>query len=70
MTHSYFVTMIDYGKRGLEAIVDPEITRREVIARLQSREYKYVSFIQYVHDGVCEDVTDDMMDEAGLLEAV
>ncbi len=29
----YFVVMIDYGRRGREAIVDPEITRREVISR-------------------------------------
>ena len=32
----YFVVMIDYGRRGREAIVDPEITRREVIARVAS----------------------------------
>jgi hypothetical protein len=29
----YFVVMIDYGRRGREAIVDPEVTRREVISR-------------------------------------
>ncbi|MEY9705481.1 hypothetical protein ABIF50_008044 [Bradyrhizobium diazoefficiens] len=28
----YFVVMIDYGRRGREAVVDPEITRREVIS--------------------------------------
>ena len=27
----YFVVMIDYGRRGREAIVDPEIIRREVV---------------------------------------
>ena len=32
----YFVVMIDYGRRGREAIVDPEITRRGVIARVAS----------------------------------
>ncbi len=32
----YFVVMIDYGRRGREAIVDPEITRREVISRVVS----------------------------------
>jgi hypothetical protein len=31
--------------RGREAIVDPEITRREVIARVASGEYKNISFI-------------------------
>jgi hypothetical protein len=32
----YFVVMIDYGRRGREAIVDPEITKREVISRVAS----------------------------------
>ncbi len=27
----YFVVMIDYGRRGREAIVDPEITRRATV---------------------------------------
>ncbi len=33
----YFVVMIDYGRRGREAVVDPEITRREVISRVGFR---------------------------------
>jgi len=35
----YFVVMIDYGRRGREAIVDPEVTRREVVSRVASGEY-------------------------------
>ena len=46
----YFVVMIDYGRRGREAVVDPEITRREVIARIVSGEYKNVSFIHEIAD--------------------
>jgi hypothetical protein len=38
----YFVVMIDYGRRGREAIVDPEITRREVISRIASGEYSNI----------------------------
>jgi hypothetical protein len=41
----YFVVMIDYGRRGREAVVDPEITRREVVSRVASGEYKNISFI-------------------------
>ena len=41
----YFVVMIDYGRRGREAIVDPEVTRREVISRVISGEYRNISFI-------------------------
>ena len=44
----YFVVMIDYGRRGREAIVDPEITRREVISRIASGEYKNISFIHEI----------------------
>ena len=40
----YFVVMIDYGRQGREAIVDPEITRREVVARVASGEYRNISF--------------------------
>ena len=40
----YFIVMIDYGRRGREAIVDPEITRREVVSRVASGEYKNISF--------------------------
>lgn len=64
--HSYYVVMIDYGRRGMEAIVDPEVTRREVISRIVSGEYPHeaISFIHHVHDGVCEDVTIVLMEEA------
>jgi hypothetical protein len=30
----YFAVMIDYGRGGREAVVDPEITRREVVSRI------------------------------------
>jgi hypothetical protein len=35
---------------GREAVVDPEITRREVIARVASGEYKNISFIHEIAD--------------------
>lgn len=68
--HSYFVVMIDYGRRGREAIVDPEITRREVIDRIRSGEYRAIHFIHHVHDGLCEDVTNSILAEAGFYEMV
>ena len=66
--HSYFVVAIDYGRRGIEAIVDPEITRREVVFRIRTGEYKDVSFIHHIHDGICEVVTDELIAEAALPE--
>lgn len=74
-SHSYFVVMIDYGNRGREAIVDPEMTRRDVVARIASGEYAYdlIAFIHHIHDGVCEDVTEELIaaidDDAALQAA-
>jgi len=62
----YFVVMIDYGRRGREAIVDPEITRREVISRIASGEYKNISFIHEIADSSVEDITADILSEAAL----
>lgn len=62
----YFIVMIDYGRRGREAIVDPEITRREVISRIVSGEYKNISFIHEIADCSVEDVTADILSEAAL----
>ena len=64
----YFVVMIDYGRRGREAIVDPEVTRREVISRVASGEYKNIGFIHEVADSTVEDVTADILAEAALPE--
>lgn len=64
----YFVVMIDYGRRGREAIVDPEITRREVISRIASGEYKNISFIHEIADCSVEDITADILAEAALPE--
>lgn len=62
----YFVVMIDYGRRGREAIVDPEITRREVISRIASGEYRNISFIHEIADCSVEDITDEILSEAAL----
>ena len=60
--------MIDYGRRGREAIVDPEVTRREVVSRVASGEYKNISFIHEVADHSVDDVTDEILNEAALPE--
>lgn len=66
----YFVTMIDFGKRGLQAVVEPEMTRSNVIDRITSGEYERerIAFIHHIHDGVCEVVTDELISAAGLPE--
>jgi hypothetical protein len=67
-TLQYFVVMIDYGRRGREAIVDPEITRREVISRVVSGEYKNISFIHEIADSSVDDITAEILAEAALPE--
>jgi hypothetical protein len=64
----YFVVMIDYGRRGREAAVDPEITRRDVVARVASGEYTNISFIHEVADRSVDDVTEEILAEAALPE--
>jgi hypothetical protein len=64
----YFVVMIDYGRRGREAIVDPEITRREVVARVASGEYRNISFIHEIADDAVQDITADILCAAALPE--
>jgi hypothetical protein len=62
----YFVVMIDYGRRGREAVVDPEITRREVVSRVASGEYSNICFIHEIADRTAEDVTEEIFAEAAL----
>jgi hypothetical protein len=62
----YFVVMIDYGRRGREAVVDPEITRREVVSRIASGEYRNISFVHEIGDRSVEDITADILSEAAL----
>ena len=64
----YFVVMIDYGRRGREAIVDPEITRREVISRIVSGEYQNISFIHEISDSAVDDITAEILAEAAVPE--
>ncbi|MGJ4947928.1 hypothetical protein [Bradyrhizobium sp. HKCCYLS20291] len=66
----YFVVMIDYGRRGREAVVDPEMTRRDVIARVASGEFSNISFIHEILDHSVEDITADIMSEAAVPELV
>lgn len=65
----YYVVMIDYGYRGREAIVDPEITRRKVISRIQSGEYRDIAFIHHVSGSSVEDVTGELLAEGAMLAA-
>lgn len=64
VSHSYFIVMVDYGRYGWEAVVNPEITRREVVSRIVSGEYRDIAFIQHVDGGAVTDVTLELQVEA------
>jgi hypothetical protein len=64
----YFVVMIDYGRRGREAVVDPEMTRREVVSRVATGEYSNICFIHEIADRTVADVTEDILAEAAVPE--
>lgn len=71
---NYFIAMIDFGRRGREAVVDPEVTRTEMVARIRSGELKNILFIHEVEFSgghlVASDVTDEIMAEAGIADRV
>jgi hypothetical protein len=62
--------MIDHGRRGREAVVDPEMTKREVISRVASGEYKNISFIHEIADSSVEDITEHILSAATLPDFV
>jgi hypothetical protein len=60
----YFVVMKDLGRLGREAVVDPEHTRSHIIAGIKSGQYGNFSFIHHVADGLVDDVTVELINEA------
>src|SRR3981081_2014986 len=46
----------------------PEITRREVISRVASGEYKNISFIHEIADSAVDDITAEILAEAAAPE--
>ena len=68
-SHSYFVVMQDFGKRGLEATVKPELTRRDIIDMVRFGEFKDIVFVHYVDGLFIEDLTQEILDAAELQAA-
>jgi hypothetical protein len=72
--HSYFVLMQDLGRRGREAVADPELTREDIVDRLRRRDYHgAVAFVHHVEvdeegRGFVADVTNDLLLESGFYD--
>jgi hypothetical protein len=73
MGMQYFILMLDYGRRGLEAVVHPEQTRSDVVAEvrdiLSSSDRKLVH-VKFIDGDDCEDITDDIIEAAALSSIV
>ncbi len=70
---SYFVVMIDYGRRGREATVDPEMTPRGAIDLVRDTLAKGrgVAFVHRITIGeLPEDMTDAMVNAALVTELI
>lgn len=65
---TYFIVMCDYpAQRARQALVDPELTRRNIIDRIASADFGFENVL-WVHeikpDGSWEDVTSEIVAEA------
>jgi len=64
----YFVVMVDHGRRGREANVDPELTRANIVDRIRTKNYGMIAFIHHVTADGREDVTNELLREAGFYD--
>lgn len=73
----FYILMVDYGKgpqrpMGLEAIVSPEQTRRQVVEEVRDilrKGRNAVAFVKSVDGNFIEDVTAEIVAEAAQTEA-
>jgi hypothetical protein len=58
----FYILMLDFGRRGLEAVVRPEMTRADVVAEYRGATHPV--FVKFVDGDSIEDVTEDIRAEA------
>lgn len=67
----FYILMQDYGKtgavRGLEAVVQPELTRRAIVEQVRDiigKGRSSIAFVKFVDGNFIEDITSDILSEA------
>lgn len=69
----FYILMIRYHDlRSSEAVVNPEMTRRQVISEVRDIENdprRSLEFVKFVDGNFIEDITFDIAEEASQLEA-
>lgn len=71
----FYILMIDYGQdtskvHGLEAVVKPELTRRQIVEwakEVLEEDRNGVAFVKFVDGNFIEDITADIIWEAQAL---
>lgn len=64
---SYYVVMVDYGRQGREAVVDPEVTRSGAIWKIREvlGDNREIAFVHYITmNDLPQDVTAELVAEA------
>lgn len=66
---SYFVICVDYGRKGREAIVDPEMTFRGAVEKVREiiGDGHEIAFIHHIQGSLISDVTEEMVETANQL---
>lgn len=62
-TFSYFVIAFDFGRRGVEAIVDPEMTRSGAVALIREKHIGDGLPVAYAHFITMNDAPEDVAAE-------
>lgn len=60
----YFVVFRDFGRAGLEAVVDPAHDRELVVQLIATKELTNIVRIDHIRDGLVHDVTNQLIDAA------
>jgi hypothetical protein len=64
---TYYVVMVDYGRNGREAVVDPEMTRRGALELVREvlGDGNRISFVHHITmNDVPADMTEELVNEA------
>ncbi len=75
----FYILMVDYGKSypgktgpsGLEAVVQPELTRRAIVEQARDiikADRNAIAFVKFVDGNFIEDVTAEIVAEASQME--
>lgn len=63
-----YLLLVDYGKDGREAVVNPETTRRGIVEEvrdiLAKPRGRTVAYVKFIDGNYIEDVTEDILEEA------